>query len=73
MTDWTAPDAPAPLTDDDFHQAAVQWKELARQIRTPPVPATAGAVTGPSASRTARNRASRQYPRPSPEPGRDVW
>jgi hypothetical protein len=33
VADWTAPDAPAPLTEDEQHEAAYQWKDLARTIR----------------------------------------
>ncbi len=31
--DWAAEDAPAPVTEDEQHEAALAWKERARQLR----------------------------------------
>ena len=31
--DWTADDAPAPVTDEEQREAAIAWKERARQLR----------------------------------------
>lgn len=72
MTDWTRPDADAPLTDDELAEAAYQWKDLARKIRTPPVPPPQEPY---QPKRKPHSKKPRKPPVPklNPEPGRDVW